>query len=131
MKKLHARELSRNQSILRFDVILQHDRPNQQCLLHIRVFFGGKTKSPCFDLFIHWLIKQITNTYRNHFSRSYENRSKDISVMHLYIYVSWRIALTVSTPSFIISSAMPLISSGESSPFVIIYVNNETTKING
>ena len=21
-------------------------------------FFGGKTKSPCFDLFIHWLIKQ-------------------------------------------------------------------------
>ena len=28
---------------------------------------GGKTKSPCFDLFIHWLIKQITNTYRNLF----------------------------------------------------------------
>ena len=74
MKKLHARELSRNQSILRFDVILQHDWPIEQCLLHIRVFFGGKTKSPCFDLFIHWLIKQITITYRNHFSRSYENR---------------------------------------------------------
>ena len=37
-------------------------------------FFGRKTKSPCFDLFIHWLIKQITITYRNHFSRSYENR---------------------------------------------------------
>ena len=33
----------------------------------IRVFFGGKTKSPmCFDVFIHWLIKQVTNTYRNH-----------------------------------------------------------------
>ena len=51
----------------------------EQYLLHIRVFFGcfgGKTKSPCFDLFIHWLIKQITNAYRNHFSRSsYENRS--------------------------------------------------------
>ena len=46
-----------------------------RCLLHIRVFFGGKSKSPCFDLFIHWLIKQITNTYGNHFSRSYENRS--------------------------------------------------------
>ena len=58
-------ELSRNQSILRFDVILQHDWPIKQCLLHIRVF----------DLFIHWLIKQITNTYQNHFSRSYENRS--------------------------------------------------------
>ena len=36
----------------------------------VRVFFGGKTESPCFDLFIHWLIKQITNTYRNHFLRS-------------------------------------------------------------
>ena len=68
-------ELSRTQSILRFDIILQHDWPIEQCLLHIRVFFGGKTKSPCFDLFIHWLIKQITNTYRNHFSRSYENCS--------------------------------------------------------
>ena len=33
-KKLHARELSRNQSILRFDVILQHDWPIGQCLLH-------------------------------------------------------------------------------------------------
>ena len=72
---LHARELSRNQSILRFDVILQHDWPIEQYLFHIRVFFGGKTKSQCFDLFIHWLIKQITNTYRNHFSRSYENGS--------------------------------------------------------
>ena len=76
LKKLHAWELSRNQSILRFDVILQHDWPIEQCLLHIRVFFGGKTKSPCFDLFIHWLIKQITNTYRNHFSRSYANSPK-------------------------------------------------------
>ena len=75
MKRLHARELSRNQLILRFDVILQHDWPIEQCLLHIRVFFGGKTKSPCFDLSVHWLIKQITNTYRNHFSRSYQNRS--------------------------------------------------------
>ena len=64
-------ELSRNC----FDVILQHDWSIEQCLLHIRVFFGGKTKSPCFVLSIHWLIKQITNTYGNHFSRSYENRS--------------------------------------------------------
>ena len=39
------------------------------------LFLSGKTKRPCFDLFIHWLLKQITNTYRNHFSRSYENRS--------------------------------------------------------
>ena len=37
-------------------------------------FFGRKMKSPCFNLFIHWLIRQITNTYRNYFSRSYDNR---------------------------------------------------------
>ena len=33
----------------------------------IRVFFGGKTKSPCFDLFIYWLTKQIKNTYETTF----------------------------------------------------------------
>ena len=69
-------ELSRN----RFDVILQHDWSIEQCLLHIRVFFGGKTKNPCFVLFIHWLIKQTTNAYGNHFSRSYENNSKSREV---------------------------------------------------
>ena len=67
MKKLHAREHSRNQPIPCFDFILQHDWPIEQRLLHIRVFFGGKTKSTFSDLFIHWLIKQITNTYRNIF----------------------------------------------------------------
>ena len=41
-------ELSTNQWILRFDVILQHDWPFEQFLLHIRVFFSGKTKSPMF-----------------------------------------------------------------------------------
>ena len=39
----------------------QHDWPIEQCLLHIRVFFGTKTKSPCFDLFIHWVIKLTNN----------------------------------------------------------------------
>ena len=43
-KKLHALELSRIQVILRFDVILQHDWPMEQCLLHVRVFFGGKRR---------------------------------------------------------------------------------------
>ena len=74
-EKIHARELSTNQPILCFAVILQHDWPIEQCLLYLRVFFGGKTKWPCFDLFIHWLLKQLTNTHRNHLSRSYENRS--------------------------------------------------------
>ena len=74
VKKLHAQELFRKQSILCFEIMLQHDWPIEQFLLHIRVFFGRKMKSPCFNLFIHWLIKQITNTYRNYFSRSYDNR---------------------------------------------------------
>ena len=32
----------------------------------LRVFWR-KTKRPCFDLFIQWLIKQITNTYQTIF----------------------------------------------------------------
>ena len=71
VKNHHAQELSRNQPIFHFDVILQHDWPIEQCLLH----FGGKTKGLCFNLLIHWLTKQITNTFQNHFSRSSENRS--------------------------------------------------------
>ena len=82
-------ELSRN----RFDVILQHDWSIEQCLLHIRVFFGGKTKSPCFVLFIHWLIKQITNTYRKHFSRKYENRSILIHVNNLLDLIPANVSL--------------------------------------
>ena len=50
---------------LALTVTLQLDWLIEQCLLHSRVFFGGKTRSPCFDLFIHWLIKQITITYRS------------------------------------------------------------------
>ena len=38
-------ELSSNQWIFRFDVILQHDWPIEQRLFHIRVFFGGKTNN--------------------------------------------------------------------------------------
>ena len=68
-------ELARNQLILRFDVILQHVWPIDQCFLNTRIFFGGKTKSSCSYPIIHWLIKQITNTHRNHFSRSHKNRS--------------------------------------------------------
>ena len=56
-EKTSCPELSRNQSILRFDVILQFDWAIKQCLLNVRVFFGEKTKSSCFHVFIHWLIK--------------------------------------------------------------------------
>ena len=58
-----------------FDVILQNGWPIEQGLLHIRVFFGRKKMSPCFDLFIRWLIKQITNTCWNHFPTSFKNHS--------------------------------------------------------
>ena len=72
-KKLHAWELSRNQSILRSDTILQHKWQIEQRLLHIRVFFGGKTKSSCFDLFLAY--KRNNKHLPKHFLRSYENLS--------------------------------------------------------
>ena len=70
-----------------------------QCLLYFRVFFGWKTKRPCFDLFIHWLIKK-SNTFQNHFSRSCENRSNQvrnwINWMILRSYAnSWYFGVTV------------------------------------
>ena len=83
-KNLPSLELSRNQSILSFDVILQHDYPIEQYLLHIMVFFCGKTKRPCFDLLIHWLITQITNTYRTIFQgRSKTALNRFVSFFHL------------------------------------------------
>ena len=39
---LSERELSRNQPIFRFDVILRHDWPIEQCLLRIKVLLAGK-----------------------------------------------------------------------------------------
>ena len=47
------------------DVILQHNVAVGFSLVGIRRV----------HLLIHWLIKQMTNTYRNHFSKSYKNRS--------------------------------------------------------
>ena len=38
------------------------DQSNNAFLIFNRVFFCRKMKSPRFDLFIHWLIKQMTNT---------------------------------------------------------------------
>ena len=67
VEKLRAREVSRNQPILCFDVILQHDWPIIKRLLHLRVFFGGKTNRLCFDLFIHneHLLKPFFKVIRN------------------------------------------------------------------
>ena len=52
-KNFTPETLSRNQSMLRFDVILQYHWPIKHCLLRISVFCGSKTKSPRSDLFIH------------------------------------------------------------------------------
>ena len=95
-----------NQPILCFDIILQHDWPIKQCLLHIRVFFGEEMKRPCFDLFIHWLLKQITNTYWNHFSRSYENRSNCLKL-----------------PSFFTNSDLLIISKVMGIPINLAYLS--------
>ena len=56
IKNLHARELSSNQLILRFDIILQHHWPIEQCRLHISLKFSlaGKRR-------VHVLIFDKTN----------------------------------------------------------------------
>ena len=77
-KKLHARELSRSQSILHFYVTLQHNfgQSNSAFSNFYQGFLRWKTKSPCFDLFIHWLIKQINKEHLpKPFFKSYENHS--------------------------------------------------------
>ena len=43
-EKLHARELSKNQSILRFDVIPQPDWPIKQCLPILGFSLTGKQR---------------------------------------------------------------------------------------
>ena len=77
MEKLHDLEdleLSRIQLILRFDVILQHDLPLNNAFSILGFPLVGKRRG-------HVLIfSEITNTYRNHYSRSYENRSKTLFV---------------------------------------------------
>ena len=47
-EKTAYRELSRNQPIVRFDVILQHDWPIEQNLLHIRGFFWRESQESMF-----------------------------------------------------------------------------------
>ena len=64
IERIQTREINR---YFRFDGIPQHDWQIEQCHLHnlLGFSFAGKrrgTKRSCFDLFIHWLIKQITNT---------------------------------------------------------------------
>ena len=55
--------------------------------IHIMVFFGGKTKSPCFELFIRWFIKQITNIYRNHFFQGHTKIAIFLLCLVLFVYL--------------------------------------------
>ena len=43
-KNVMPEELSRNQSILPFDVMLQHDWSIEQCLLHVVFSLAGKRR---------------------------------------------------------------------------------------
>ena len=52
-KNFMPKELFTNQSILHFDVMLQHQSNNSFSILGFSL-----AGSSCFDLFIHWLIKQ-------------------------------------------------------------------------
>ena len=69
------RTFQKSIELLRFDIILQPAATRLANRTTPSPYQGWKTKSPCIDLVTHWLIKQIMNTYQNHFSRSYENRS--------------------------------------------------------
>ena len=106
--------------ILDFDAILQHDWPIEQCLSYIRVFWR-ENEEAMFWSFIHWLIKQITNTYQNHFSRSYENRfMQKLSLPYIFVlmpfcismnYTNWNFCLKTIHYSFCYSArlrAVPL-----------------------
>ena len=75
-KNFMPKELFTNQSILHFDVMLQNQSNNSFSILGFSL-----AGSSCFDLFIHWLIKQIMNIYQNYFSRSYENRSNHMTAV--------------------------------------------------
>ena len=61
VKKRQARELSRNQPILCFHVILQHDYPIEQCLLYLRVFLSGKRRGHVWSF--HSLADKTNNEY--------------------------------------------------------------------
>ena len=85
MKKLYARELSRNQTILHLNVISQHDWPwpIEHCLLHIRIFFWRENKEAMFWSFHPLADKTNHEHLPKHFSRSYENRYQQPSFMSL------------------------------------------------
>ena len=67
MKKPHAQELSRNKPILHFDVILQHNWPIEQRLLHNYKGFLWWEKEEAMVWSFHSLADETNINYRNHF----------------------------------------------------------------
>ena len=88
-KKFHARELSRwsNNALLRRYTATRLANRTMPSPIHIMVFFGGKTKSPCFELFIRWFIKQITNFYGNHFFQGHTKIAIFLLCLVLFVYL--------------------------------------------
>ena len=78
IEKKHARELSINQSILRFDVTLQHDWPIEQCL---QCFLWRKNEESMF-----WSFHPLADKTNN------EHLSKPLietKVIRKSLYVFW------------------------------------------
>ena len=75
-------------------------------------FLAGKRRVHVLIRFHHrhWLIKQITNPYRNHFSRSYENRSiqfiKPVAFSSFIVADPWRRGRRGSHPNISITQLL-------------------------
>ena len=92
LKNRHAGELSRNQSILRFDATLQHDWPIEQCLLYIRVFSRENEEA------MFWSFHPLTDKTNN------ENLPKPFfKVKRKSLYAEVKPSLHFCSNSFFIS----------------------------
>ena len=74
-KNVMPEDLSRNQSIFALTSYCNTIGQSNNGFSILGISLAGKQRVHVLILFIHWLIKEITITYRNHFSWSYENRS--------------------------------------------------------
>ena len=73
-----TQELSRNQSNFALTSYCKKiGQSNNACSI-LGFSLAGKRRGHGLTFFVNWLIKKITNTYQNHFSRSYENRSDNL-----------------------------------------------------
>ena len=74
-KNVMPEDLSRNQSIFALTSYCNTICQSNNGFSILGISLAWKQRVHVLIIFIHWLIKEITITYRNHFSWSYENRS--------------------------------------------------------